>query len=69
MEKYSKPIIITQRECQGIIPLAAAVAGLSAADVVAAIGIAAGLASTLGGKDNILPKKNVLNQLDLLYNM
>ena len=64
MEKYSKPIIITQRECQGIIPLAAAVAGLSAADIVAAR-----LASTLGGKDNILPKKNVLNQLDLLYNM
>lgn len=64
MEQYSKPVIITQRECRGIIPLA----GIAAADAVFAAGLAAGLASTLGG-DDVLPRTNILNRLDLIYDI
>lgn len=42
MEKYIKPTIIANYHARGIIPLAAAVAGISAAQAFA-IGAAAGL--------------------------
>lgn len=53
MKKYLKPTIIMQNHVNGIVPFAAAIAGLSAAQAFA-VGAAAGLALTAsGGHDNI----------------
>lgn len=61
MEKYIRPSIITQNSVRGIFPLAAVIAGVSAVEAAAAVGVAVGVAKTMGGRD-FLPEKSLVLQ-------
>lgn len=65
MKKYIKPCLVTQSRVKGIIPLAAAVAGLSAAELagVATIaGLAFGMAASKGSNDIVSFRSNLVLQ-------